>query len=97
MALPEMYIEAILPFLDHPITEDDLHDMISLCYATSSRSKFRFINKATKSIQQFFSERRQERNTLYNPYRNISLNQCIGDSNSPVSDWLNVSDWREWD
>lgn len=97
MALSPKYIEVMLPFLNYQLSEDDFHEMVSLCCCISDRVRDRFVKRATEAIRDFFAEQRRENNILYNPYRNISLDQSYGDSNSCVSDWLNVSDWREWD
>ena len=53
--------------------------------------------RARERIREHFREENNKRRTLYNPARNISLNQCIGESKTPVSEWLNVTGWREWD
>lgn len=97
MTLPKAFIEVILPFLSHQLTEDDFHDMVFLCYSIPTQARDRFVCKATEAIREFFAEQRRKNNTIYNPYRNISLNQCFSDSNSPASDWLITDDWQEWD
>lgn len=95
-SLPRSCIKVIVPFLHPKLTEDDFHKMVELYYEVKQQTKCRLIEKAIEAIRGCFAEQRRENNALYNPYRNISLNQCIGDSRSPVSDWLNTNDWQEW-
>ena len=84
-------------FLNPTTTEDEFNDMVACCCeAWSTKSKNSAANAAAK-IDALFRKQRRDENTLYNRYRNISLNQCIGDSTRPVSDWLNVPDHRESD
>jgi hypothetical protein len=71
--------------------------MILCCYAAVNDNGHFSKNKALGNIRALAQKQRHEQNTLYNPYRNISLNQCFGDSKTPVSEWLNVSGWREWE
>ena len=52
--------------------------------------------KALRRIEELTQKQRREQNTLYKR-NNISFNQCIGESKTPVSEWLNVSGWREWE
>ena len=84
-------------FLKPSTTEDEFNDMVACCFEAWSAKSKNSAAKAAASIDALFRKQRRDENTLYNPYRNISLNQCIGDSTQPVSDWLNASAWREWD
>ena len=91
------YIEIILQYLSGSTEKDDFYEMIAICLETrGSTSKVRKA-RARKSIEEYFRVQRKERATLYNNYRNISFNQTVGDRQNLVSDWLNVSDWNEWD
>lgn len=74
-----------------------LHDMIMCCYEAFNKDGRFSKSNAIMNIQTLIREQKRDRNTLYNPYRNISLDQCIGGSKRPVSDWLDLSEWREWD
>ena len=97
MELPEIYINVMIPFLNHQLTEDNFHEIIAICYAVPTHKRDRFNDRATKAIRNFLTEQQRENNILYNPHRNISLNQSFDNGRSLVSDWLNVSDWKEWD
>lgn len=96
MALPKRHISVILPYLNDQLTEDDFHQMVMLCYAVEGCHRSAFPNKADAAIQAYFRQLRQEKCTLYSR-RNLSLNQCVGESRTPVSEWLNTGGWREWD
>lgn len=76
---------------------DDLHDMLLYCYEEQSKSKIFSTCRVRLRIQEHIREKNRQLKLLYNPYRNISLNQCVGDSDTPVSEWMNVSGWQEWD
>ena len=79
------------------MSADDLHDMLLCCYEEQSKSKIFSTRRVRLRIQEQIREKNRQLNLLYNPRRNISLNQCVGDSDTPVSEWLNVSGWREWE
>ncbi len=86
-----------MPFLDLRTDPDQLHDMIVFCLEEGSRSKAAFKLIVRKRIEELIREKKRVDNHLYNPYRNISLNQCCGDSKTPASEWLNLSGKQEWE
>ena len=71
--------------------------MILCCFEAVNVNGHFSRTKAFNNIQALIKKQKQEQNKLYNPHRNISLDQCVGDSTTPVSEWFNLSDWREWD
>ena len=74
-----------------------MHDLILCCYeAIGDNGRFSG-RKASQIIDTMKKKKSSDRNKLYNPYRNISLDQCIGESKTPVSEWLNITDWKEWE
>ena len=78
-------------------TEDELHEMIVCCYEAWNAKSNNPADHARKAIAEGIKKRKREACTLYNKRRNISLNQCYGDSNTPASDFLILSDWQEWE
>lgn len=95
--LPTAIKQFILPRIPGVSNLDRLHDMILCCYeAIDERGRFSK-RIASQSIAEITAKQQQEYYTLYNPHRNISLDQPLGDSRTPASEWLNVSDWREWE
>ena len=75
---------------------DAFHDIAVICLEEINVSNKRTRLNAQERIRNHFREENNKQRILYNPSRNISLNQCIGESKTPVSEWLNVG-WREWD
>ena len=83
-------MEAMLPYLNEEISEDDFHEIIQICLSENRNSRKSRINCVRLRIDQFLKEQRKVQSILYNSRRNISLNQCIGESKTPVSDWLDL-------
>ncbi len=98
MALPQNCVRKMLHFLARYHSADDVHEMILICLDQMTKAKGRAADQAMeKELMAFFKQRNRETNMLYNPRRNISMNQCLGDSDTPVSEWMNLTEWREWD
>ena len=76
--------------------EDTFHDLIVCCYEAVSESGRFSKTKARRNIESLSRKQKNEINKLYNPYRNVSLDQCFGESRTAASEWLSVSDWQEW-
>ena len=89
--------EVIIPRITASTDQDLLHEMIVCCFEVANVHKTFSKTKAASSIETMVQKRNRESNILYNPYRNISLNQCVGESRVPVSEWMNLSDWQEWE
>jgi len=89
MALPKQHIIILNSFLRETTSEDDFHEMVMICYAVWREARSHREVLARQRIEAFFSQRKAENCTLYNNRRNLSFNQCIGESKWPVSDWLN--------
>ena len=94
--LPRAVREAIDPFLRPEISLDTLHEMELICFEEMQRPNNKALLRAQERIRDYFREESNKFRVLYNP-RNISLNQCIGESKTPVSEWLNVTGRQEWD
>jgi hypothetical protein len=97
ISLPKAVREAITPFLRPGISLDDLHEMELICLEEMQKPKKKALSFAQERIRSHFREEANKQRILYNPSRNISLNQCVGESKTPVSEWLNTTGWREWD
>ena len=95
--LPPAMQEVILSQITAMTDRDWLHEMIVCCYEVLNERQTFSKARVVKKIEEIKKQRNHENNTLYNPFRNISMNQCIGKSDTPVSEWMNFSDWREWD
>ena len=97
MTLPSAMRTVILPYIVESTNQDFLHDLIVCCYEALNERKAFSKLRAKQIIDTMIRERNRENNILYNRFRNISINQCIGESKVPVSEWMNLSEWREWE
>lgn len=70
--------------------------MVLCCYEEYNKNKRGVADRVKKAIVENQKEKRKEAFTLYNPYRNISFNQCYGTSDVPASVWLKLPDHDEW-
>ena len=86
----------ISEFLSEYTTDDDFHDMIKLCYEAWKLSPENPDDSARQMISKNIKDKKFEAAVLYSR-RNISLNQCFGDSKTPAGEFLNLSDQEEWD
>lgn len=89
---------AISHFMTASTSEDFFHEMIVCCY--NAKEKYcgnTFFKHVHSLISEVIKKQNNETQYLYNSHKNISINQCISDSKTPVSDWLNLSDWSEWE
>ena len=97
LALPKEFAYIVGPFLDAGIDEDRFQDFVvayySVCKANQNRNR---CTETRNRIQEMIKEQNRLNSKLYNPYRNISLNQCFGENKVPASEWLNLTDWSEW-
>lgn len=89
MALPKQHVMVLNSFLRETTSEDDFHEMVMICYSVWREARSHRDVLAKQRIKSFFSQRKAENCTLYNNRRNLSLDQCIGDSNRPVYDYFN--------
>ena len=88
---------AIAQFLTESTSKDLFHEMIVCCYTVQKEHNGNSFSKHIYDlISEMIKKRKRETQRLYNSYRNISLNQYIGDSKYPVSDWLDLSNWDKW-
>lgn len=79
----------MIPFLKAELSEDDFQELVMICYQTQAASKRNFDLHAASAMRAYISSRKAE---SIRSKRNLSLDQCIGESKVPVSEWLNLSD-----
>ena len=82
----------MIPFLKAELSEDDFQELVMICYQTQAASNRNFDMRAASAMRAYFSSRKAE---CIRSKRNLSLDQCIGESKVPVSEWLNLSDRME--
>ena len=65
--------------------------MMTICYEVDSvmHKKVGFKKMAIKKIDEYLYKKRQEERKLYNPYKNLFLDKCYGDSEVPLGAWMN--------
>lgn len=73
--------------------EDFFATLVLLCIEadkvkTTSRE---FQGRACRMIQTNLAERRRKTRLLYNPYQNLYLDKCYGDSKNPLETYLLVN------
>lgn len=95
-ALPYAIRTFVRSLLSDETNEDAFHDIVLCCYEAMDETGHFSRAKTLSRIKDLTQKQRREQNTLYKR-NNISFNQCVGDSKTPVSEWLNVSGWREWE
>ena len=95
--MSDKHLNVLLDFLSEKTTEDDLHEMILCCYEAWNIQKRKPAEHARAAIADGIKKRKCEASTLYNKRRNISLDQCFGESKTPAADFLNLTEWREWE
>jgi len=90
MALHVVHVETLLPYLNENTDEEQFNEMVCVCYEQNRSFMRSRINATRQAIDDILREKRYEKYTLYSS-RNISFNQCIGNSKVPVSEWLDVT------
>lgn len=81
--------------------KDIFHEMITICLevdaiAQKTRKKNQFKDRSIKEIDTYLSKKKMEDQKLYNPYRNLYLDKCYGDSEVPLEAWMNFSDFEQF-
>ncbi|MEA4911555.1 MAG: hypothetical protein VB092_02950 [Oscillospiraceae bacterium] len=96
--MPKEFAFIISPFLQEKLSEDEFQEcVLAYCAEMHTNGKASRRDRVRERIRKSTAERRREENAIYNPYRNISLNQCFGESKVPISEWMNLTDWKEWE
>ena len=97
--LPPRFLPVIaqFPFRGNSIgiTEksDFFHQLVESCYALQNlHPQSRFFSTVCAEIQLEIAESRRENSRLYNPYRNLCLNKCYGESKTPLIDYFAPDD-----
>lgn len=97
MTLRQKYCRVISAFPYRPgrygmDEEDYFSTLVLLCLeADCGRSSSAgFPARASRLIRAELETRRQETQKLYNPFRNLCLDQCYGDSRTPLGAWLDL-------
>ena len=69
--------------------EDFFENLVLYCEeADHTASGGRFRDRAFCIVEAALREQRQEASKLYNPYRNLYLDKCYGESKTPLGEWM---------
>ena len=69
--------------------EDFFENLVLYCEkADHAASGGRFRDSAFRIVEAALREQRQEASKLYNPYRNLYLDKCYGESKTPLGEWM---------
>ncbi len=65
------------------------------CEEAEHSSGGTFLERACRRIDADLYEQTQKVRRLYNPYRNLYLDQCYGERKCPLGEWLDFEKYRE--
>lgn len=102
MSLKQKYCHIISAFPyktgHYGIDEEDFFaTLVLLCLEVDQRKTTlrKFQAEAYQRINTELKKRKQETQKLYNPFKNLYLDKCYGDSKVPLGAWLNFSSEEE--
>ena len=70
-------------------------DLVVHCKEAELLSGGTFFDRVCKQIDADLYEQAQKVRKLYNPYRNLYLDQCYGESKRPLGEWMGFSKYKE--
>ncbi len=98
MVLPQKYCQVISKFPYkagcYGIDEEDYFDtLVLLCLEADQEKTTRraFQAQANLKINAELEKRKRETQKFYNPFNNLYLDKCYGDSKAPLGTWMNFS------
>lgn len=75
--------------------EDFFAELILQCREAASCSGGSFLERDCRAIDADLHERMLLARKLYNPYRNLYLDKCYGESKTPLGAWMGFSKYEE--
>lgn len=75
--------------------EDFFIELVIHCKEAEAASRGTFLEQAYRTIDKALAEQKQKVRKLYNPYRNLCLNKCYGESKTQLIEWMNFSKYEE--
>ena len=66
-------------------------DLVLHCEEANHLSGNMFLKQVCGAIEADLHEQMQQVRKLYNPYHNLYLDKCYGESKSPLSEWMDFS------
>lgn len=94
--LPRKYdaIFARYPYKKGKYLQDEADffmDLVLHCEEAKHLPGSMFLKQVCGAIEADLHEQMQQVRKLYNPYRNLYLDKCYGESKSPLSEWMDFS------
>lgn len=74
---------------------DFFMELVVHCVEADISSGGTFLERACKRIDADLYEQAQKVRKLYNPYRNLYLDKCYGESKRPLGEWMDFSKYKE--
>lgn len=74
--------------------EDFFIELIIHCKETEL-SGDAFLGRVCRAIDEDLAEQKQKVRKIYNPYRNLYLDKCYGESETQLGEWMDFSKYRE--
>lgn len=79
----------------YQLEEDFFAELILQCREAESCSGGSFLERDCRAIDADLHERMLQARKLYNPYRNLYLDKCYGESKTPLGAWMDFSKYEE--
>lgn len=73
---------------------DFFMDLVLHCEEAKHLSGSKFLKQVCRTIEADLHEQMQKMRKLYNPYRNLCLDKCYGESKRPLSEWMDFSKYE---
>lgn len=70
---------------------DFFYELVTLCIETQHVGGRDFLARVCESIDAVLREHKMMMRFLYNPYRNLYMDKCYGDSKVPLVEWMDFS------
>ena len=79
----------------YQLEEDFFAELILQCREAESCSGGSFLERDCRAIDADLHERMLQARKLYNPYHNLYLDKCYGESKTPLGAWMDFSKYEE--
>jgi len=75
--------------------EDFFMELVVHCEEAKLSTGGTFLKRACMAIEAYLYEQKQQMRRLYNPYRNLYLDKCYGESKQPLVAWMDFGRYEE--
>lgn len=74
---------------------DFFQELVLHCKEAEHSAGGTFLERVCRRIDADLYEQAQKARKLYNPYRNLYLDKCYGESKRPLVEWMDFSEYEE--